>query len=149
MSAMNNTQWVRELMLSAKIENDKQNRKKKNKLKSSRLVEQISRWCENNDVSIVSTARMKKKRRDDCHLNELSFNRADTNFSESLRCSDIWMRDYSSLLKSVKKVEDLIETFIFKLIQTCEWDERSIDSDQMTVKFSIATTTRYWRIVDA
>ena len=94
---------------------------------------------------------MRKKRRDDCHLSELSLSRADTNFSEDLRCSDIWMRDYSSLLRFVKKVEDLIETFIFKLIRTCEWDEklsRSIDSNQMTVKFSITTTTKYWWIDD-
>ena len=116
-------------MLNVKIENDKQDRKKKNKLKSSRLVEQISRWCEDNDVSIVSIARMRKKRRDDCHLSELSFNRADTNFNEDLRCFDIWMKDYSSLLKSVKRIEDLIEAFIFKLIRVCEWDERSIDSN--------------------
>ena len=146
---MNSTQWVRELMFSAKIENDKQDRKKKNKLKFSRLVEQISRWCEDNDVSIVSIARMKKKRRDDCHLSELSFSRVDTNLNENLRCFDIWMKNYSSLLKSVKKIEDLIEAFIFKLIRVCEWDEKSIDSNQMTVKLSIATTTRYWRVVDA
>ena len=144
--------WYNEQCLNIKIENDKQNRKKKNKLKSSRFVEQISRWCEDNDVSIVSIARMRKKRRDDCHLNELSLNRVDTNFSEDLRCSDIWMRDYSSLLRFVKKIEDLIETFIFKLIRTCERDEKlswSIDSNQMTIKFSIATTTRYWRVTDA
>ena len=145
---MNSIQWIRKLMLNAKIENDKQDRKKKNKLKSSRLVEQISRWCENNDVSIVSTARMKKKRRDDYHLSELSFNRVDTNLNENLRHSDIWMRDYSSLLKFVKKVKDLIETFIFKLIRVCEWDEKSIDSNQMTIKSSMTTTTRYWRVVD-
>ena len=144
--------WYNEQCLNTKIENDKQNRKKKNKLKSSRLVEQISRWCEDNDVSIVSTARMKKKRRDDCHLSELSFSRDDTNFSEDLRCSDIWRRDYSSLLRSVEWVKNVIEAFIFLLIQTWEWDERlsrSIDSNQMTVKSSIATTTRYWRVVDA
>ena len=39
-------------MLSAKIENDKQDKKKKNKLKSSRLVEQISDWEKDNDVWI-------------------------------------------------------------------------------------------------
>ena len=144
--------WYNKQYLNIKIKNDKQNRKKKNKLKFSRLVEQISRWCENNDVSIVSTARMRKKRRDDCHLRELSFNRIDTNLSEDLRCSDIWMRDYSSLLRFVKEVEDLIEAFIFKLMRTCEWDEKlnwSIDSNQMTIKSSITTTTRYWRVVDA
>ena len=123
MNTMNNTQWVRKLMLNAKIENDIRNEKKQNELKSSRLVEQVSDWEKNNDVSIVSTARMKKKRRDDCHLSELSFSRADTNFSEDLRCSDIWRRDYSSLLRFVEWVEDVIEAFIFLLIQTWEWDE--------------------------
>ena len=108
-------------MLNAKIENDIRNEKKQNELKFSRLVEQVSDWEKNNDVSIVSTARMRKKRRDDYHLSELSFNRADTNFSEDLKCSDIWERDYSSLLKSVEWIEIVIEAFIFLLIQT--WNE--------------------------
>ena len=144
-------EWYNEQCLNTKIENDKQDRRKKNKLKFSRLVEQISRWCEDNDVSIVSIARMRKKRRDDYHLSKLSFNRVDTNFNEDLRCSNIRMKNYSSLLKFVKKIENLIKTFIFKLIRICEWDEKlnkSIDSNHMTIKFSITTTTRYWWIND-
>ena len=108
-------------MLNAKIENDIRNEKKQNELKFSNSVEQVFDWEKDNDVSIVSIARMRKKRRDDCHLSELSFNRVDTNFSENLRCSDIWRRNYSSLLRSVEWVENVIETFIFLLIQT--WDE--------------------------
>ena len=137
-------------MFNVKIENDIRNEKKKNELKSSRL-EQVSDWEKNNDVSIVSTARMRKKRRDDCHLSELSLSRVDTNLSENQNCSDIWKKDYSSLLKSVEWVENMIETFTFKLIRTCEkmndWliDRRQIE---MTIKFSTATTTRYWWIND-
>ena len=148
---MNSIQWIRELILSAKIENDIRNEKKQSELKFSRLVEQVSDWEKNNDVSIVSTARMRKKRRDDCHLSELSLSRVDTNLSENQNCSDIWKKDYSSLLKSVEWVENMIETFTFKLIRTCEkmndWliDRRQI---KMTIKFSTATTTRYWWIND-
>ena len=147
---MNSTQWIRELMLNAKIENDIRNEKKQNELKSSRL-EQVSDWEEDNDVSIVSTARMRKKLRDDCHLSELSLNRVDTNFNEDQNCFDIWRRDYSSLLKSVEWIENVIEAFFFKLMRTCEemndWliDQRQIE---MTIKSSIATTTKYWWIDD-
>ena len=108
-------------MFNAKIENDIRNEKKQNELKSSRLVEQVFDWEKDNDVLIVSIARMRKKRRDDYHLSELSLNRVDTNLSEDLRCSDIWRKDYSSLLKSVEWIKDVIETFIFLLIQT--WNE--------------------------
>ena len=137
MNTMNSTHWVRELMLNAKIENDIRNKKKQNELKFSRLVEQVSDWEKDNDVSIVSTARMRGKFRDDCHLSELSLSRVDTNFSEDLKCSDIWRRDYSFLLKSVEWVENVIETFIFLLIQTWKWDEWLTDRSKWQLSFRL------------
>ena len=74
-----------------------------------------------NNVSIVSIVRMRKKRRDDCHLSELSFSRVNTNLNEDQNCFDIWRRDYSSLLRFAEWVENVIEAFIFLLIQTWEW----------------------------
>ena len=138
-------------MLNAKIENDIRNEKKQNELKFSRFVEQVFDWKRDNNVSITSIARMRKKRRDDYHLSELSFNRVDTNLNENQNCFDIWRRDYSSLLKFVEWIENVIETFVFKLIRI--WDEINdwlIDWRQieMTIKFSIATTTKYWRVID-
>ena len=134
---MNSIQWVRKLMLNVKIENDIRNEKKQNKLKFSRLVEQISDWEKNNDVSIISIARMRKKRRDDCHLSELSFSRVDTNFSKDLKCSDIWRRNYLSLLKFVKWIENVIETFIFLLIQIWEWNEWLMNRSKWQLSFRL------------
>ena len=74
-----------------------------------------------------------------------SLNDDNTNSNESLKCSTIWKRNQSSLLKIVKSREDVIEWFIFKWVLIADEDEWLIvdrNVSQMTIKSLIAIVKR-------
>ena len=109
-------------------------------MKFSKLVEQIICWWKDKWNRWIELLESNKSSMINWRSNVSSLNDDNTNSNKNLKCSAIWKRNQSSLLKIVESRENVIEWFIFKwvlIVDENEWLIVDRDVSQMTIKFLI------------